>query len=96
MTKRATVIIDIRDEDLVATAEAWLAENKPSLTAFVDKGCYCCVISWDVEGPATVIDSLPRELRSYSQWDDNDFAMDKLIPQNPIRRWLHRLRPARR
>lgn len=96
MTKRATIIVDIRDEDRVAAAEAWLALHKPSLTAFIDKGCYCCVISWDVEGPAAVIDSLPGDIRSYSAWDDNDFAIGKLVAPNPIRRWLQGLRAARR
>ena len=53
----------------VAEAEAWLEQNRASLSYVSDmNGCGCCVFSWDVEGPKEITDTLPSHLSAYRSW----------------------------
>lgn len=66
---RATLCASVDAADESDLAEAWLAEHAGTLTQVSDGGgCGCCVILWNVEGPAAVIDTLPPQLAADSDW----------------------------
>lgn len=68
-TIRATICASVDAEGELDLAEAWLAEHAGTLTHASDGGgCGCCVILWNVEGPAAVIDTLPPQLAADSDW----------------------------
>ncbi|WP_421990476.1 hypothetical protein [Roseococcus sp.] len=70
MLKRATIIASVDDPGEAEAAEAWLEDARDRLTHVSDQlGCGCCVVIWDIEGPAELIATLPETLRGYSDWD---------------------------
>lgn len=66
--KRASLCVDIRDEDEVACIEQWMLTHAGRLSCVHSTGCGCCVIGWDIEGPAAIIDTLPPQLVSAFAW----------------------------
>jgi hypothetical protein len=66
---RATICASVDAEGELDLAEAWLAEHAGTLTHVSDGGgCGCCIVLWNVEGPAAVIDTLPPQLATDSDW----------------------------
>lgn len=69
MLARASICAFVDEPGEVELAEAWLEQNKDALTYVSDeKGCGCCVVLWDVEGPSDVVSTLPGALSSGSAW----------------------------
>lgn len=69
MLIKATICALLDNEGEAKIAETWLQENASSLT-FVSEmnGCGCCVLSWDIEGPEAVVETLPKHLSASSSW----------------------------
>jgi hypothetical protein len=56
-------------------AEQWLRKWGDRLTYQSEqKGCGCCVLHWDVEGPAEAIAEIPDAMRAYTDWAPNVFT----------------------
>lgn len=69
MLRRATIIASVDEPGEAEAAEAWLEAARDRLTHVSDqRGCGCCVVSWDIEGPDELIATLPETLRGYSNW----------------------------
>ena len=66
--KRASLCVDIRDEEDVARLEQWMLRNVSRLTCVKSTGCGCCVIGWEIEGPAAILDTLPPQLVTVFGW----------------------------
>jgi len=66
---RATICVDLSDEDEVAAVEVWFKRWRVEL-AFVseNQGCGCCVDMWDVEGPDDAVSEIPASVRAASDW----------------------------
>lgn len=72
---RATICALLDNVGELELAEAWLAENVSSLTHVSGPGgCGCCVMEWDVEGPESVIATLPPQLSAGSSWASSSEA----------------------
>ncbi|TCH99828.1 hypothetical protein EJV46_03935 [Roseococcus sp. SYP-B2431] len=87
---RATIIASVDAAGEAQAAEAWLEAAKDRLTHVSGQlGCGCCVVSWDVEGPAELIATLPDDLRAHGEWDP--------MPKQPgvLARLCRALRPSR-
>ncbi|MBU4611757.1 hypothetical protein IMZ29_14805 [Achromobacter sp. GG226] len=90
---RASLCVDIRDEDLVARTEQWILAYVDQLTWVHNTGCGCCVIGWDIEGPQAVVKTAPVE--AASEWLPPTSVAD-LPPVSSSRkpgwltRWLRR------
>ncbi|MCX4197866.1 hypothetical protein [Methylobacterium radiotolerans] len=65
---RACLCVDVGDPDDVAAAERWMLAHADRLTRVRSTGCGCCVIGWDIEGPAALIATLPASLGAVSDW----------------------------
>jgi hypothetical protein len=67
--RRATICIKLGNPAEVRAARAWLDQHRPRLL-FVsdDEGCGCCASIWRVEGPAEILDTLPADIRTDSDW----------------------------
>ncbi|MFP6561848.1 hypothetical protein WJ542_26605 [Paraburkholderia sp. B3] len=67
--RRETILVEVDNPADVTEAEAWL-EAAADRLFFVSeqKGCGCCVLSWDIEGPAELLDTLPDAFRCDSGW----------------------------
>jgi hypothetical protein len=66
---RATICVLVDNLGELELAEAWLAEYAGSLAYVSDPGgCGCCVVEWDIEGPESVIATLPPHLSAGSSW----------------------------
>lgn len=66
---RATITVNAEDADVAAAVDRWFATHRESLTVASDQlGCGCCVLLWDVEGPAKVISTIPRAWLASSSW----------------------------
>lgn len=66
----ATIIASVDEPGEAEAAEAWLEAARDRLTQVSDqRGCGCCVLIWDVEGPAELIATLPEALRGHSDWN---------------------------
>ena len=53
----------------VDLAEALLDENRPRLTYVSEmNGCGCCVGTWDIEGAAEVVETIPPHLVVSGDW----------------------------
>ncbi|MEE7494722.1 hypothetical protein [Methylobacterium oryzae] len=66
--RRACLCVEVGEADAVAAAERWMLAHAGQLTCVRSTGCGCCVIGWDVEGPAALIDTLPAALGAASDW----------------------------
>lgn len=60
--RRACLCVEVDEADDVAAAEHWVLAHAGRLTCVRSTGCGCCVIGWDIEGPAAIIDTLPAAL----------------------------------
>ena len=68
-TERATIIAEVDAPGEAEAAELWLEAARSRLTYVSDQmGCGCCVVMWNIEGPAEVIATLPETMRGYSDW----------------------------
>ena len=66
---RATICVLVDNPGELELAEAWLADNTRSLALVSGPGgCGCCVVEWDIEGPESVIATLPPHLSAGSSW----------------------------
>lgn len=66
MLRRASIVAEIDEPGQAEAAEAWLEAARDRLTHVSDqKGCGCCVLIWDVEGPAELLATLPDSLRAH-------------------------------
>jgi hypothetical protein len=73
MLIRASICAVTDNPGEVDLAESWLDQNKARLTFVSDmNGCGCCVFLWDIEGPSEVVDTLPTQLASSSEWTRAD------------------------
>jgi hypothetical protein len=69
MKTRASICALVDTAGEVDEAESWIEHNKENLSYVSEmNGCGCCIFSWDVEGPADVISTLPLHLRADSGW----------------------------
>jgi hypothetical protein len=69
MKTRASICASVDTTGEVEEAESWLEHNKENLSHMSEmNGCGCCIFSWDVEGPAHVIATLPLHLLADSEW----------------------------
>lgn len=68
---RATVIACVDQSGEVEAAKAWLRTWRSRLTCADDqKGCGCCVVMYEVEGPREALDAIPASvLASGPGWD---------------------------
>lgn len=65
MQIRVSICASADNAGEVEEAESWLERNRAALSYVSDmNGCGCCVVSWEVEGPEHVIDTLPPYLRA--------------------------------
>ncbi|WP_376100027.1 hypothetical protein ACE7GA_13045 [Roseomonas sp. CCTCC AB2023176] len=65
MTRRVTLIAALDYPGEAEFAEDWIAANRARLShVSAQKGCGCCVLIWDIEGPDAVIATLPPDLVS--------------------------------
>jgi hypothetical protein len=84
-TRRATLLVDVEEPATVAEAEAWLEAMRDELSFISDqKGCGCCILMWDIEGSAELIDTLPEKLRCDSTWtrrEDIPGSPSGLVPR---------------
>ena len=68
--RRATIIASVHEPGEAEAAEDWLEAAQDRLTHVSEqRGCGCCVLIWDIEGPAELVATLPGNLRGYSEWD---------------------------
>lgn len=66
---RATILVSVNEPGQAEAATAWFAKWRPQLTYCSDnRGCGCCVDTWDVDGPEAAIQELPPFLRAMSSW----------------------------
>jgi len=67
--RRATICASVDVPGEQALAETWIESNRARLD-FVSEaeGCMCCVVMWDIAGPAEVIATLPENLSAGSAW----------------------------
>lgn len=69
---RATICALVDNPGEVDLAESWLESYRDQLTYISDQNaCGCCVMGWDVEGPAEVISTLPDNISAASEWASN-------------------------
>ena len=72
---RATICVLLDNAGELELAEAWLAEHASTLTRLSEPGgCGCCVMEWDIEGPESVIATLPPHLSAGSSWSSGSEA----------------------
>lgn len=72
---RATIIVVVDEPAEVAACEAWFEKWRSRLTyCSENKGCGCCVDSWDIEGPSEAIDDIPKELAGKSSWTNPEYS----------------------
>ncbi len=76
---RATILAEVDELEEAAAAEAWLEAARGRLTYVSNQlGCGCCILMWDVEGPAELIATLPIAMRCDSEWTRNPMAPRRL------------------
>ena len=69
ISRRETILVEVDNPADVAEAEAWLDAVADRLSFVSEQtGCGCCVLSWDIEGPAELLDTLPDGFRCDSNW----------------------------
>jgi hypothetical protein len=68
---RASICIWSESLGDVAEFNAWLNRWRDQLT-FVSEnyGCGCCVHLYDLEGPPDIIATIPRRMRTTSEWTE--------------------------
>ncbi|MGU3466679.1 hypothetical protein ACLBXO_17670 [Methylobacterium sp. C33D] len=84
---RASLCVDAGDGEDVAAAERWMLAHAGRLTRVRSTGCGCCVIGWDIEGPAALVATLPAALGAASDW-----AGPAAAPRGAPIAWVRRLR----
>lgn len=68
---RATICVDVNRPDECAAVEAWFERWRDRLTYVSEnRGCGCCVNTWDVDGPDEAVSELPSDVRTVSDWSD--------------------------
>jgi hypothetical protein len=88
--RRATLLVDVGEPADVEQAEAWLERVRYTLSFVSDqKGCGCCVLMWDVEGPTELLTTLPERLSCDSTWTRREDASGLPIglPRRLLKRW---------
>ncbi len=68
-TVRMTLLAEVDQPGDLEAAQDWLRAHRGSLAYLsAEDGCGCCVVSWDLEGPREVVQTLPNRLRCNSGW----------------------------
>ena len=66
---RATICAIVDNSGEVEIAKQWLAEHQNALSHVSDEGgCGCCVVTWDIEGPESIVSTLPAHLSAGTAW----------------------------
>jgi hypothetical protein len=91
--RRACLCVEVGDADAVAALERGMLAEGDRLTCVRSTGCGCCVVGWDIEGPAALIDSLPAAAVAEFDWPSPTASR----PWSPVgwgrrlwRRWVRR------
>nr|WP_042670733.1 hypothetical protein [Methylobacterium sp. B34] len=86
---RASLCVDVGDGDDVAAAERWMLAHAGRLTRVRSTGCGCCVIGWDIEGPAALVATLPAALGAISDWAGPAATPRRAASARGRRFWAH-------
>ncbi|MEI7941114.1 MAG: hypothetical protein WCK27_30940 [Verrucomicrobiota bacterium] len=71
MTQRASICVASDAPEEEAAFDAWLDRWKSELTFISgDYGCGCCVHLYDIEGPKEVVEAIPEQLRTSTDWTE--------------------------
>ena len=68
-TQRGSLVALVDSPEEVRAAKEWLRKWDERLTyQSPQKGCGCCILQWDVEGPHEAIAEIPESMRAITDW----------------------------